>query len=179
MAPASPAPEPVSAPRNVVSLSPLGLVLGRIRLNYERLFADRHGFLIEAVVTPEVFTGFDFVRAGGGLGYRWYWNGPATSGFVGGHIALEQGAGSLKVALDDEERVYQGRVRRLSIVPVVGKRWVFTQHLLMTLRIGVGYAAARYKPDVASDPKAVELLRDWSQKVPIAIEGELSLGYRF
>jgi hypothetical protein len=165
--------------RNVLSLSPLGLLLGRVRLNYEQLFSDRHGFLLEAVVTPEIFTGFDFVSAGGGLGYRWYWGGPGSSGFVGGHLSFEQGSGRLKAVVDDKERVYEGRVRRFSLVPVIGKRWIFTEHFLMTARIGVGYASTRYIPDANANADTVENLRDFARKFPIAIEGELSLGYRF
>lgn len=177
--PAAVPPPPMPSMPNSLSLSPIGLVIGKVRLNYERRFADRHGLLVEGAVAPSLLSGFDFVSAGGGVGYRWYWNGPESSGFVGCHVGIEQGSGRFDTVVDGETRTYAGRVRQLSIVPVIGKRWLLMPHLVMTLRFGLGYASTRYEPDASADAEAVDQLRDFARQLPITLESEFSLGYRF
>ncbi|MFM2416179.1 MAG: hypothetical protein RL385_902, partial [Pseudomonadota bacterium] len=73
---------------NALNFSVIGIVIGKQRLTYERLLRPKHGLYVEGIVAPDVLNGFDFVGYGGGMGYRFHWSGPGTSGFVGAGVTL-------------------------------------------------------------------------------------------
>ena len=76
---------------------------------------------------------------------------------------------------------YDLSVRTLALTGDVGKRWQFDNGFNITARIGLGYAN-RTASTSSSDPdakKAAETVEDVLAFLPVAFDGELSLGYSF
>jgi hypothetical protein len=172
-----PPPTPPLRP-NAINLSVLGVVIGSIRLNYERMLQPKHGVFAEAIVAPDVLRGFDFVSYGGAAGYRFHWRGVATSGFVGGSFSVTYGSGTMPTYhLGDTKTVdFTGNVWTLAIAPHIGKRWVFEPSgVNLTLRFGVGYAYRIVDPSAGTPAQATHNL----EHSFFTSDGELSVGYSF
>ncbi|HUH04452.1 MAG TPA: hypothetical protein VML75_20795, partial [Kofleriaceae bacterium] len=63
----------------------------------------------------------------------------------------------------------------------IGKRWAWDSGLNVTLRVGAGYGNYGISTD-SEDPdaqEAVALVDDLLTLIPIALDGELSVGYAF
>lgn len=186
--PAAPAPAPERV--HSINVSPLGLLDGGgFNLNYERLFGS-HGLILEVGttewsstsrttingdVTDE--TSIDARHATLGVGYRWHWRGRQNSGFLG--VMLHQNLGAADVVLMDGDGRVEDEVayRSTTFTGNVGKRWMIGDALNVTLRLGVGTADRQVIDDDADEMAAAELQDVIG--IPLAVDGELSLGYTF
>jgi hypothetical protein len=172
-------PQPASVPRpNAINLSVFGFVIGNIRLTYERLLLPKHGAFAEAIVAPDFLRGFDFVAYGAAVGYRFHWNGPKSSGFVGGTLSVTHGNGTTPtLKLGDSDTVdFTGSVWTIGIAPHVGKRWLFEPSgVNLTLRFGGGFAYRIVDPSSGTPQEATHNL----EHSFVVADGELSVGYSF
>jgi hypothetical protein len=181
---------PPPPPReNSINGSPLGILVGNYSLNYERLVNGTHGFLIEGVlshVTGTATSGTEMfsnksTTYGGGAGYRWHWSGQQNSGFLGLMAGYTVGTGSSTLTSGGTVSSFDMTVKAPWVVANIGKRWQWDSGINITFRIGGGWA--RYTVSTTStDPQAqdaVNSLNDLLKFFPIAIDGELSLGYSF
>lgn len=166
---------------NSVNLNPLGVVFGSYSLNYERLFGGTHGLLVEGLFSSSSNDTSSTVAYGGLVGYRWHWSGRQNSWFLGANVGYETGSGDGTVTTNGVEEKFDLSVSRLSATANIGKRWAWDFGLNITFRVGAGYGSYDVStesdnPDVQDAVKTVDELLNF---LPIAFDGELSLGWNF
>lgn len=183
-APAAPEPlvvEKTAEPANSINVSPLGLVAGNVALTYEHLFGGTHGLIVEGVWSRSSDDNGDSMQFGGSVGYRWHWRGRQNSGFLGATFTQTVGSGSVTENLNGAEMTHDMSVRSTMITGNIGKRWMLTDAINITARLGLGWGShvATAKEDTQEAKDAEELMNDILAFLPIGFEGELSLGYAF
>lgn len=185
-APTAPLPEPLvveqkAEPTNSINISPLGLVAGNIALTYEHLFGGTHGVIVEGVVARSSDDSGDSMQFGGSVGYRWHWRGRQNSGFLGVTFTQTVGSGSVTETVNGAEMTHDMSVRSTMLTGNIGKRWMLTDAINITARLGLGWGhhVATAKEDTQEAKDAEELMNDILAFLPIGFEGELSLGYAF
>jgi hypothetical protein len=181
---------PKPPPReNSINGSPLGVLFGSYSLNYERLVGGTNGFMIEGNFSRS--TGTSTVNGdstssksslyGGGVGYRWHWSGQQDSGFLGLMAGYSVGTGSGTVSSGAGIQQFDLTIKAPWVVANIGRRWQWDNGINFTIRAGAGWA--KYTVSSSStDPNAqdaVKALQDLLTLIPIALDGELSLGYTF
>jgi hypothetical protein len=180
----APAGEIAAAPRereNSINLSPLGFALGSYYLNSERLFDGTHGVLVEGGFAHSADDSTSSTSLGGGLGYRWHWRGRQNSGFLGVNASFYRGTADASIESGGSEKSFDLDVTSYALTANVGKRWAWDNGLNVTFRIGGGYGNYDVTTD-STDPDAKEVAEDVDDFLtlfPIALDGELSLGYAF
>ncbi len=166
---------------NSINVSPIGIVLGAYNINYERLFGA-HGLVLEAGFSHVSDDGDDSSSLGGSLAYRWHWRGRQNSGFLGLAAGMYDGTGEATVETSGgAEESHDVDVRSYYLVANIGKRWAWRNGLNITFRIGGGYGYYDIEPR-SDDPdaqKAADEVDDLLKRFPIAVDGELSVGYTF
>jgi hypothetical protein len=172
------APAPAAASMDdSINASPMGLVYGTYSLNYEHLFKGGHGILLEGGYSADNNDDISVDSGYGLIGYRYHFNGTQNSWFVGASASYGVATGTAKI--DDEK--YSASIMSFGLTGNVGKRWQFDNGLNITFRAGAGYG--QYTVDIDSnDPDAIEAekdINDFLTLIPVALEGELSLGYSF
>jgi len=174
---------------NSINGSPLGVLFGSYSVNYERLVGGTNGFMIEGNFSRS--TGTSTVNGdstssksslyGGGVGYRWHWSGQQDSGFLGLMAGYSVGTGSGTVADAAGIQQFDLTIKAPWVVANIGRRWQWDNGINFTIRAGAGWA--KYTVSSSStDPNAqdaVKALQDLLTLIPIALDGELSLGYTF
>ena len=164
-------------PTNSINASPLGLVVGDYALTYEHLFGGSHGLIVEGIGSRSSDDTGSALQFGGGVGYRWHWRGRQNSGFLGVMAAQRFGAGSVT----ENGMQHDMTIRSTSLTANIGKRWAVTDAVNVTFRIGGGWGhyTATAKEDTMEAKQAEKLMNDILTFIPIAIDGELSVGYAF
>jgi hypothetical protein len=187
-------PVVVASPReNSFNLSPLGLLYGSYSLNYEHLSGGTHGLLIDGHIDRDSGTASASDSSGTttgtsrstdygiGVGYRWHWSGEQSSGFLGLMAGYTVGSGTSTLTSGNMTSRFDLKIRAPWVVANIGKRWQWDSGLNITFRIGGGLA--KYTVTTTSmDPDAqtaVKFLQDILTLLPIAFDGELSVGYTF
>ena len=157
-----------------INISPLGLLFGDLAVSYEHLFPGGHGLVVEG--------GFGFSSGDAsseqhgaiGAGYRWHWRGRQNSGFLG--VMVHQAVGHGEIST--EEMSYDASVRMTSVTGNIGKRWTLGEAWNITLRLGAGWG--HYSVDIDADAQQAEDdLNAILTLFPVAIDGELSVGYNW
>lgn len=160
-----------------INVSPLGLLFGNLAVTYERLFDGGHGLVAEVGYGFSNGDASSERHGGVGVGYRWHWRGRQDSGFLG--VMLHQQVGHGEITTD--EMTYDASVRLTSLTGNIGKRWMLGDAWNVTLRLGAGWG--RYTVDIdeasAEAQQAEDELNDILTLFPVAIDGELSVGYAF
>ncbi len=165
---------------NSINVSPLGLLVGSYTVNYERLTGS-HGLFVEGAFSNQ--SNSDATSRGGGvnIGYRWHWRGKQDSGFLGVTAGFSMGTGTGTVETNGMSKNFDVDTRVISVTGNVGKRWAWDNGLNLTLRIGAGYGNYQVTTD-STDPDAqdaVDVVDNLLAWLPVALDGELSLGYTF
>jgi opacity protein-like surface antigen len=171
---------------NSINVSPLGLAFGSYNLTYERLTQGGHGFLVEGMLNRSKKSDASQTNGGMSIGYRWHWSGGQDSGFLGANIGYGRGiaTGSITTTSSDgmaTKKSFDVDTSILSATANVGRRFAFNNGLNITLRVGAGYGKYQLATD-SKDPDAkavVDDLRAFLNVFPIAVDGEISLGYIF
>ena len=170
------------APRvHSVNLSPLGVAFGSYALNYEYLLDGYHGFLVEGNFSSSSDDDTSNTSGGALLGYRLHWSGEQNSGFIGLSAAYQMGSGDGTVTVNNEKKTFQVDSSYWAVTANVGRRWAWDWGLNITFRIGAGYG--NYSFSTPSDDPDAQLAVDLTDALltilPVAFEGELSVGYNF
>jgi hypothetical protein len=163
--------------KHSINVSPLGILFGAYNLNYEYLHDGTHGFLAEGGVAHSNRDDISATSFAGAGGYRWHWRGKQSSGFLGANIGYQRGWAS--TTIDGE--LLDVTVQRMTVVGNVGRRWAWDFGLNITLRVGAGYGAWNVSSS-SDDPDVQQAVRDTEdmlQRIPVALDGELSLGWVF
>lgn len=166
---------------NSVNLSPIGAFSGSYGINYERLISGYHGVLVEGNFGRASGDGASSSSFGGTVGYRFHWRGSQDSGFVGLNLGYFKGSGEGSVTLGDTKKTFDVETTVSSITANIGKRWAWDSGLNVTFRIGAGKGNYDVTTD-SKDPdaqKVVKTVDDLLAFLPVAFDGELSLGYVF
>jgi hypothetical protein len=174
--------EQKAEPTNSINISPLGLVAGNIALTYEHLFGGTHGVIVEGVMNRSSSDDGDQMQFGGAVGYRWHWRGRQNSGFLGVTFAQTVGSGSVTENLGSpDEMKHEMSVRSTMLTANIGKRWMLTNAINITARLGLGWGhhVATAKEDTVEAKNAEDTMNSLLAFLPIGAEGELSLGYAF
>lgn len=166
---------------NSVNLSPLGLLSGSYGLNYERLIGGYHGVLVEGNFSHSSGDNASSNSVGGTVGYRFHWRGSQNSGFVGLNLGYFKGSGEGSITNNGMMKTFDVDTTVSSITANIGKRWAWDSGLNVTFRIGAGKGNYDVSTD-SEDPDAQEVVKnvdDLLAFLPVAFDGELSLGYVF
>jgi hypothetical protein len=140
-----------------LNANPMGVLFGSYGLTYEYL-SGGNGLLVEGGLSHSGGDDASSTSYGGAVGYRWHWRGRQNSGFLGANVGFYGGTG--RATIDDGSGTpesFDMTVQSLQVVMNVGKRW-------------------HTDPDAQ---EAVEMVQDILDFIPIALDGELSLGYSF
>ncbi len=162
-----------------INANPMGVLFGAYNLNYEYL-GTSHGLVVEAAFEQSGGDDASVTTYGAGAGWRWHWRGRQNSGFLGAMVTFAGGTAEATVNGEMPER-YDLSLTQLSVTFNIGKRWQFDNGLNVTTRIGGG-RAKRWFSTSSTDPdaqEATERVEDVMDFIPIALDGELSLGYSF
>ncbi|HVX97236.1 MAG TPA: hypothetical protein VHK47_20130 [Polyangia bacterium] len=184
-------PAVVTAParENSINGSPLGVIFGAYSLNYEHLSGGTHGFVVEgsfAHTSGSSTEGSSAVSStsksyDAAIGYRWHWSGRQDSGFLGLMAGYGVGSGSAVVSSNGTSQSFDLTLKAPRVVANIGKRWQWDGGFNITFRIGAGWA--KYTVSTSStDPDAQEAVNGLQHVltlIPIALDGELSIGYSF
>lgn len=170
---------------NSVNISPLGVVIGSYALNYEHMFDGGHGVLAEGLLSISGNDDASSLGYGGGVGYRWHWNGTQDSWFAGVNLSYLAGSGDATVetttnGMTTKEK-FDVSLTEFAATANIGRRWAFDFGLNITFRVGAGYASREVSTD-SKDPlaqDAVALMDDLVNFIPVAVDGELSVGWVF
>lgn len=166
---------------NSVNVSPLGLLIGSYSVNYEKLFGGSHGLLVEGYFANSSGDDASAFSLGLSVGYRWHWSGKQNSGFLGVNAGYGLGGAEATINTGAVEKTFSLDTTALALTANVGKRWAWDSGLNITLRIGAGYGNYGVStddpdPDAQDAVEAVDTLLSF---LPVAIDGELSIGYTF
>jgi hypothetical protein len=153
-----------------VNASWIGLFTGSYSANFEYLMAQSHGVLAEGYFA----TDDDYTSMGGGLGYRWHWSKKKGmgSGFLG--LAASYRTASGDVTVNNVKSDFTSTI--ISVIPYIGKRWIFGPGINIVLRAGYGYADASFE---WSDVALVDDTIEKALKFLGSFDGELSIGFAF
>ena len=175
--------EKSAAPEKTISvnLDPGGVIQGYYGGNAEWLHGS-HGVLVEASYFRKSDDTSSISGFGGTVGYRWHWRGQMNSGFLGVNASV--GVGSASTETMDSAgmtKTWDLSVRTIAVTGNIGKRWQLDNGLNITARIGAGYASrtATTSSDDPAAKEAAETVEDVLAFLPVAFDGELSLGYSF
>ena len=166
---------------NSVNVSPLGVLSGSYGINYERLFGGYHGLLVEGNFGRSSSGDASSSSLGGTIGYRFHWRGNQDSGFLGLNLGYFTGSGEGTVTNGSETKTFDVDTTVSTITANVGRRWAWKSGLNVTLRIGAGRGNYDVTTD-SDDPDAQEIVKavdDLLAFLPVAFDGELSVGYIF
>ena len=168
-------------PTHSINISPLGLIAGNIALTYEHLFGGTHGVIVEGVMSRSSGDDGDSLQFGGSVGYRWHWRGRQNSGFLGVTFTQTVGAGEVTQTVNGATMTHDMSVRSTMLTGNIGKRWMLTDAVNITARLGLGWGhhVATAQEDTQDAKDAEKLMNDLLAFLPIGFEGELSLGYAF
>jgi len=166
--------------KNSVNLSPLGVLTGSYNLNYDRLFGA-HGLIIESSLFARSDDDASSGGIGAAIGYRWHLSGHQNSWFVGAMAGFLVGTGDAEIGSGVNTMRFEVDTQVFSVVANIGKRWAWNNGLNLTIRAGAGYGNYSVTTDSqsADAQQAVEKVDELLSIVPVAIDGELSLGYTF
>ena len=164
-----------------VNLDPAGIIQGYYGGNAEWLHGS-HGVLVEASYFNKGDDTTSVSGFGGTVGYRWHWRGHQNSGFLGVNASIGVGSASTET-MDSAgmKTTWDLSVRTIAITGNIGKRWQLDNGFNVTARIGAGWAS-RTATTSSTDPdakKAAQDVEDLLAFLPVAFDGELSLGYSF
>lgn len=174
---------------NSINGNPFGFLVGSYSLNYERLVNGTHGFLVEGnfgltegtTTTNGQANKSTSTNYGGGAGYRWHWSGRQQSGFLGLMAGYTVGSGTGTLTSGAMSKSFDLKIKAPWVVANIGKRWQWDNGLNITFRIGAGWA--QYTVSTSSMDPDAQAVKDFMQDIltllPIAFDGELSLGYTF
>lgn len=182
-APASmPAVATAAPPRTFsINVDPFGLVQGYYGGNVEWLHGG-HGIVLEGHYWSAGDDKFSTKGGGSYIGYRWHWRGQENSGFLGFMVGGGYGTGvATSTNSAGQMMSYDLTVSTVEVTADIGKRWQLDNGLNITLRLGGGYAS-RSATTTVQDPDAQQAAKDVESALaflPIALDGELSLGYTF
>lgn len=166
---------------NSINVSPIGLIFGSYSVNYERLINGHHGFIVEGDYARVSDDSSEQATFGGNLGYRYHWSGGQDSGFVGLNVGYGQGTGEASTTTNNVTKTYDVDSSVTRVTANVGRRWAWDSGFNITLRVGAGYGDYNITTD-SDDPEAVQAAKDIDDLLtvfPVAIDGELSIGWAF
>lgn len=170
---------------NSININPLGAIFGSYTLNYERLFLNTHGLIIEGVFATSSNDDSNSTTFGGSAGYRWHWSGEQDSGFLGAMVGYQQGSGDATVETtvngQTTKETFQVDTNVFHVTANIGRRWAWDSGVNITFRFGAGYGDWKVSTDdtSANAQDAVKLVDDLLNLLPVYLDGELSLGYTF
>jgi hypothetical protein len=157
----------------------LGTVWGSPSVTYEYLFAGGHGLLIGANAFYANYNIGTGMGAGGSIGYRWHWSERQDSGFLGLHAGFDRDKKPLRITVNDMTEDSMVDISTFYLVSNIGKRWLVSDSINITARIGGGLALRRLGANAEDAESLVGFVEEVVGLFPVTIDGELSVGYTF
>ena len=166
-------PEPALS----VNVNVIGLLFSSYSGNFEYLWKGSHGLLLEPSYAFSEGERSSVTDMGVSLGYRWHWEGQQNSGFLGLNAGYASGTGTQDLDGID----FKMTIDRISVIPNIGYRAFWDFGLNITFRIGAGYGKRTVTAEVAGGDaeEAAQAMEDFLNVLPIALDGELSVGWCF
>lgn len=170
------------------NINPAGIALGSYSANYEILFDQTHGVVLEGTFTrmKNGSDSGDSTTKGGGFGlqYRWHWSDAMESGFLGvfARYTTATGTGSATTNVNGFTSAsnFDIKYTAATLGLNIGKRWVWESGFNIVFRIGYGYTKLDITTwNASSDISGtIDALKPVLQLIA-GIDGELSIGYAF
>jgi len=164
-----------------INLDPGGALQGYYGGNVEWLHGS-HGLLVQGSFFHKTSDDSSVSGFGGKVGYRWHWRGRMNSGFLGLNASLDLGSAT-KTTTDMAGQMMTSdlSVRTIAVTADIGKRWQLDNGINVTFAIGAGWAnrTVSTSSNDPTDKQAAKDIEDLLAFLPIAFDGELSLGYSF
>jgi hypothetical protein len=164
-----------------INIDPGGALMGYYGGNVEWLHGS-HGLLVQGSFFHKSSDDSSVSGFGGKVGYRWHWRGRMNSGFLGLNASLDLGSAT-KTTTDMAGQMTTSdlTVRTVAVTADIGKRWQLDNGINITFAIGAGWAnrTVSTSSNDPADKQAAKDIEDLLAFLPIALDGELSLGYSF
>jgi|WetSurMetagenome_2_1015567.scaffolds.fasta_scaffold20953_3 hypothetical protein len=165
--------------RNSINFNPIGIALGTIGGNYEHLFGQKHGIMIQGAFP----TGYALGMGSGiavELQYRYHYfrkNNQIglNSPFWGPFVYYEKSKTEIK---DNNGTKYNVDIKYFKVGANWGKRWIWGNTFNLVFRIGYGiplYAGYNWSPN---EPDQVETIETLTTALA-GVDGELTIGFAF
>ena len=172
--------ENMKALNNSINFNPIGIALGSIGGNYEHLFGQKHGIMIQGVFPA----GYALGKGSGmavELQYRYHYfrkknQFGLNSPFWGPFVYYEKSGGS--EVKDNKGTKYNIDIEYCKVGASWGKRWIWGKTFNLVFKIGYGlplYAKYNWSPNEPDQVKTIESLTT----VIAGIDGELTIGFAF
>ncbi len=129
----------ISAQKNVIKTSPLGLAFGNFNATYERVLGTSASVLIEGQYMYKLL-GADVSLAGGGLGFRYYFT-HAKKPVPGGFYINPQFGFAFGSVTNDVGDKYTATSTAFGAE--IGYQWVWESGFVLDLGIGPMYTVAK------------------------------------
>lgn len=166
--------------KQAVNFCPIALAFGIYSMNYERLFANRHGVMIRADYEdiPDRMSpsGINVNAKAAILNYRYHLCGGMNSLFVGAF-------GRYRVFDGDavaNEQAFDFSISEVTVGANLGRRFVFNSGFNITLNAGYGYFMDQ-QTSTNSSAEAASRIEDFKDSYDLygGFFGEVSIGYAF
>lgn len=163
---------------NAVNIYPIALVTGNFAGNYEHLFNNRHGLMVQGSFAFGKATGFSAA-----LHYRYhYFSKPQHTGlnspFWGPFAYYEKSNADVKVKSDDIDTTYNVDVTYMKVGANWGRRWMWGNGFNIGFRIGYGLPLIAEFDWHGETTDLIEQVESIT-KVVAGIDGEFSIGIAF
>jgi hypothetical protein len=160
---------------NFISLDPLSLCLGSIVINYEHVFAARHGVLLEGDYSLPIIS----KAYGGMLGYRYHFSSSSKGHFIGPFVAYHYSRSKMQ---DEYKHDFYYTLKYSALGFDWGYRWQFFKIMNATIRLGLDYPFMDLKWDEAP-PESFHGLQTSLVtsiiKAACYVDGELTIAVSF
>ena len=166
---------------NSVNVSPLGIAAGSYAVNFERRVTDSHGLLVEGTFGSSTSGKTSQASVGAALGWRMHFSGKQPGWFIGAMASYGMGSGTGSVDSGKGLQTFDVNTTALTVTGNFGRRWVFGPGINITFRFGLGWGNYSVTTE-STDPAAqdvVKLVDDLLTFLPVAVDGELSVGFCF
>lgn len=166
--------EQSTPPSNNLSISPIQFMVGKLAMNYEHLFGEKHGIDLEG--DYGFGNGYDVVAS-----YRYHYGiedslHPLNSPFWG--FFIHTGRSTTDIEDPDTHDKFKMKTRVLALGINIGRRYAWGDIFSFAWRIGYGYpivCSIDWSPIKYHDYKTFEGVA----KILAGIDGELSVGVSF
>ncbi len=157
------------------NVNPLGIVSGSYGGNFEYLFAQMHGVVVEGAYSSSASGETSSTGYLGALHYRWHWSGAMQSGFLGAFVKYGSSTGTGTYGVGTP---FTFDMTLVSYGLNVGKRWVWDNGINVVARIGYGQTSLDFETSDAGANDSIDTFKT-ALELLAGIDLEFSVGYAF
>ncbi|MDH5732090.1 MAG: DUF3575 domain-containing protein [Gammaproteobacteria bacterium] len=166
-------------PKQALGFCPLGIpAYNLLAINYEMLFANRHGINLRIDYAPMSADGIDINDKAVIINYRWYYHESFDSIFAGvfSRYRIDQGEGTVA------GNSFNYTSKQVTLGVNIGKRWLWNNGFSVVTLMGYGYAT--HQESISNNNTAINsaldaMKKDYDLFFNNPLFAEFSIGYAF